>query len=248
MNQYFYEVFENIPRQGPGNNESTRKAFFQIQSHLPHQPEILDIGCGKGVQTIELATLSEGRITAVDNHQFFLDCLEKASKERGSKELIRCVNADMTALPFQSASFDLIWSEGAVFIMGIKEGLLEWKKFLKKGGFLVLTDLIWLSDDRPEELTRYWEKECLYVLTLQEVLEAAQKENYSLVAHFTLPEEGWLKEYIVPQEKTIAELKTKYSSISEALETVQAIEFENEIVKKYIGCFGYEFFILRAEK
>lgn len=243
MNNYFYEVYENIPRQGPGLNASTRKAFHYIKGYLPFQPEILDIGCGKGVQTIELAKLSNGRITAVDNHQYFLNCLENVAISEDFQEKIQCLNADMNTLPFQNQSFDLIWAEGSVFIIGIGEGLKQWKKYLKQDGFLVLTDLVWLTDERPDEVVNYWKQESLNVLTADEVNKLALKEGYNLISHYTLPREGWLTEYIVPQEKIISELRLKYPAIKEAQDTFDAIEFENELVKKYLGCFGYEFFI-----
>jgi len=59
--EYFYELFEALPRGGPGDNRSTRRAFNTIPK-LPEQPLILDIGCGPGVQTIELAKISKRQI------------------------------------------------------------------------------------------------------------------------------------------------------------------------------------------
>jgi SAM-dependent methyltransferase len=246
MNRYFYEVFENIPRQGPGNNESTRKAFSYIRKHLPSRPDILDIGCGKGVQTIELVKLSNGRVTAVDNHQFFLDCLENFARSKGLQDKIACQNADMKALPFQDRAFDLIWAEGSVFIIGIEEGLRQWKKYLKANGFLALTDLIWLTDERPDEVADYWKQEGLHFLTASAVDDLARREGYQQIAHFTLPEEAWLEEYLFHLENAIAALRTKYVGIKEALDTLYRIEFENEMVKKHLEYLGYEFFIWRA--
>ena len=78
--EYFYELFEALPRGGPGDIQSTRKAFNTIP-HPPAQPLILDIGCGPGVQTIELAKLSNGKIIALDNHQAFLDKLMQKAKD-----------------------------------------------------------------------------------------------------------------------------------------------------------------------
>ena len=103
--------------------------------------------------------------------------------------------------------------------------------------------MIWLKNERPEELNNYWEQEGLSILTAEQVIAISDKEGYQLIKHFTLPVSGWLKEYIMPQEAVIASLKAKYSSVNEAIETFSAIESENEIVKKYLGYFGYEFFI-----
>ena len=86
--EYFYELFEALPRGGPGDKKSTRRAFNTIPKP-PELPLILDIGCGPGVQTIELAKLSKGRIIALDNHQAFLDKLmEKAKEEEVSDQII----------------------------------------------------------------------------------------------------------------------------------------------------------------
>jgi len=246
MNTYFYEVFENIPRQGPGTNPSTRKAFDLIKNDLPAKPQILDIGCGKGVQTLELANISSGSITAIDNHQNFLDVLKTEAEKTGFGSRIFPLNADMTKMSFKQ-SFDLVWSEGAIFIVGIKEGLKQWKRHLKPGGFLVLTDLLWLGNERPEKLTKYFEEECLYVLTINEAIREAENNGYSCINHFTLPLEGWTTEYLVPQEKLIRQLRKKYDGNKEAIDTFDMIEYEREIVHKYHEYFGYEFLILKSD-
>ncbi len=55
--QYFIELYCSLPRGGPGDNVSTRRAFEMLE-HLPDEPRILDLGCGPGMQTLELARLS----------------------------------------------------------------------------------------------------------------------------------------------------------------------------------------------
>ncbi|NVM05200.1 MAG: SAM-dependent methyltransferase, partial [Candidatus Helarchaeota archaeon] len=51
-----FELHTDLPREGPGSNEFTRKAFLMLKN-LPQEPKILDIGCGSGMQTIEIAKL-----------------------------------------------------------------------------------------------------------------------------------------------------------------------------------------------
>jgi ubiquinone/menaquinone biosynthesis C-methylase UbiE len=72
--ELFYQVFVSLPRQGPGCTGATRKAHSSLPT-LPRDAKILDIGCGSGSQTRELANLTSGIITAVDNYQPFLDTL-----------------------------------------------------------------------------------------------------------------------------------------------------------------------------
>ncbi|UCG30431.1 MAG: class I SAM-dependent methyltransferase [candidate division WOR-3 bacterium] len=58
----------------------TRKAF----GILPRLdgPNILDIGCGTGVVTLELARLSKGRVVGVDIDQTALDKLKQSIERR----------------------------------------------------------------------------------------------------------------------------------------------------------------------
>ena len=107
---------------------------------LPPRAEVLDVGCGPGAQTLTLATLDTGTITAVDNHAPYLAELRAAAEQHGLADRIRAVEQDMTALDFPAASFDLIWSEGAIYIMGFETGLRAWRPLLRAGGFLAVTE------------------------------------------------------------------------------------------------------------
>ena len=80
LSPFFYRIFESIPRQGPGCAGATKHVFSLIPP-LPGDAKILDIGCGSGTQTLDLAGLAPGTITAVDNHQPFLDMLNAKAKK-----------------------------------------------------------------------------------------------------------------------------------------------------------------------
>ena len=43
----FFEIHQGLPREGPGRNEYTRKAFEMLPKL--DNPRILDIGCGSGL-------------------------------------------------------------------------------------------------------------------------------------------------------------------------------------------------------
>jgi ubiquinone/menaquinone biosynthesis C-methylase UbiE len=156
--ELFYQVFEPLPRQGPGCTGATRKAYSYLPT-LPKDAKILDIGCGSGSQTRELANLTSGIITAVDNYQPFLDTLTTWAQKDGLSERIRPLYASMDSLPFEKEQFDLIWYEGAIFIIGFEKGLATWKPLLKKGGYMVVSDAAWFESNPPGELVQWWEKE-----------------------------------------------------------------------------------------
>ena len=56
-------------------NKYTRKAF-QVLPKI-NNPTILDIGCGSGIPTLELARLSHGEILGIDIDQPALDKFTK---------------------------------------------------------------------------------------------------------------------------------------------------------------------------
>lgn len=246
MENFFYEIFDNIPRQGPGDNEITRSLYLML-SNLAQKPSILDIGCGKGVQTIELAELTQGKITAVDNHPYFLKCLENKAKILGLDNKIKCLQADMTTLPFENKTFDLIWSEGAIFIMGIKEGISSWKRLLKKEGYLVFSDLVWKKELQSPELLEYWSQEYPKIMSVDEVIQASQINGFETIHHQPLPKISWLKNYLIPIDEQISILKIKNQGISDAQKIYKNFERENEIVRKYYDSFVYEYFILKLK-
>ena len=81
---------------------------------LPEDAQILDVGCGTGVHIQDLADLSAGTITAVDNHRQFLDPITAWADREGMGGRVRTINAFMDDLQFENGQFDLIWSEGDI--------------------------------------------------------------------------------------------------------------------------------------
>lgn len=106
---YCQEIYEALPRQGPGDRESTERAL-RLLPPLAREQRILDIGCGSGAQTIDLARATRARIVAVDIHPPFVARPEKRAAEFGFGQRIRTRVGDMTALRFPDGSFDVLGS------------------------------------------------------------------------------------------------------------------------------------------
>ena len=156
--EYIYELCEALPRSGPGDNEFTRRAYNSIPNPHKH-PFILDIGCGQGMQTLELARISGGKIIALDNHQGFLDLLMAQAKKQGLEEKIIPQNISMLDMNFEEGSFDIIWSEGALYFMGFQNGLKRCHQLLKDKGYLAVTELVYTVLDPPDAVFEYFETE-----------------------------------------------------------------------------------------
>jgi len=242
--EYFYELFEALPRGGPGDNKSTRRAFNTIPKP-PEQPLILDIGCGPGVQTIELAKLSKGRIIALDNHQAFLDKLMKKAKEKELLDHIVPKNRSMLDMDFGGNTFDIIWSEGALYFMGFQNGLRRCHQLLNIDGFLAVTEIVYLVNNPPAPLIQYWEKEYPDIKTVKDKIDLIQNERFHLISNFTLPESSWLDSFYLPMEEELVRLNKKYQGNEIALGIFEEMKNEINLYKKFSGFYGYEFFLMQ---
>ena len=136
------DFHKDAKRQGPGCAESTLKALQLTNLNLSKNLKIADIGSGTGAQTIELAKHTKGTITAVDLFPQFLKRLKLNAKNLGLENKIVCIEQSMENLNFSPNSFDLIWSEGAIYIMGFEKGIKVWSKFLKKDGYSHISEAI----------------------------------------------------------------------------------------------------------
>ncbi len=129
--EFFYEIFDaSLPRLGAGNEAATIKALNILRAAQPRRAEravprttrILDLGCGNGGPTVTLARHTQGSILAVDNHQPYLDELQRRAEAAGVSGKIQVSLRDMRSLEKSEGPFDLIWSEGSLFVMGFREG------------------------------------------------------------------------------------------------------------------------------
>ncbi len=101
----------------------------------------------------------------------------------------------MENLPFQEEAFDLIWSEGAIYNIGFERGLNEWRKFLKQGGYIAVTENTWFTEKRPAEIQEFWQKIYPEIDTIPNKVAQMQKAGYLPVASYMLPETIWTDYY-----------------------------------------------------
>ena len=160
---------------------------FQLIPRMKN-PHILDVGCGSGIPTIELAKMSKGRIIGIDTNQHLLDILAKRIKEEGLLKQVEIKKCSLFDIDFPEETFDIIWAEGSIWIIGFRKGLQVWNPLLKLKGFLVVHDSI---------------------RTFSNELAVSSELGYKLVNHFELPEDAWLKQYCEPLEKIIKEQREK---------------------------------------
>lgn len=239
----FWELHSGLPQEGPGDNESTLKALRMIQD-LPEDPQILDIGCGPGRQTIVLVKETHGTVIALDTHQLFLDEVEKRAKAENVDIKIITTKQSMADMDFEKQSFDVIWSEGAIFIIGFEKGLNYWKQFLKPGGYLVISELAWLIDDPPNEAETFFNEGYPDMKKIDENESIIKRSGYELIDRFVLPDTAWMDDYYIPIEKKLSILRGKYKGDKQAIKFLDASQEEIEIFRKYSNSYGYLFYVM----
>jgi SAM-dependent methyltransferase len=240
----FLEVFEPLPRQGPGNRACAVRALGLCRD-LPPAPTVLDLGCGSGGQTLHLAELTGGSLVAIDSHAPSIERLRAAVAERGLAHRVRPLVGDMAQPGLAPGSFDLIWSEGALYNIGIERALTICRGLMRPGGYLAFTDAVWRTDSPPPEVKASFDADYPAMGRVPDVLAAIERSGLSLAGHFPLPDEAWWDDFYTPMERRIDELRGRYAGDAEAIAVLDQLAGEPEMHRRHSGCYAYEFFVAR---
>ncbi len=242
----FFELYESLPRQGPGNRACAARALAFCRD-LPPAPAVLDLGCGVGAQTIHLAELTSGSIVAIDSHAPSIERLRATVSARGLSQRVSPMVGDMASPGLPPASLDLVWSEGALYNMGIEKALRICHGLLRPGGYLAFTDAVWRKDNPPPEVKESFELDYPTMGKIADVLAIISRSGFSVIGHFTLPDEAWWDDFYRPMEIRIEELRGKYKDDDEALAVLDRLAQEPAMHRRHSDCYAYEFFVVRRK-
>jgi len=235
----FWALHSDLPREGVGSDATTAR-LLDLAGPLPEAARALDVGCGPGRASLVLAAAG-ARVTAVDLHEPFLQRARRAAAVAGLADRVGVVRASMTALPHADATFDLVWSEGAAYLMGVDAALASWRRLLVPGGVLVLTDAVW-TVDRPSEAVRGFWAGYPAMRDARATVAAAEAAGYDVLAAHLLPDEDWSDEYHRPLEAAIDAWPDPDPAAAEVL---AAARTEIDLRRTHPDEFGYAGFVLR---
>jgi len=214
-------VLEEVEQVRTGFLKYTRKAFLKLPRL--ENPRILDIGCGSGVPTIELTKLSGGKVTGIDIDQSCIDEFNRKIREENLKR-VEALNLSLSEMKFPDETFDVVWSEGVVGNIGFETSLKEWRRLLRKDGYLVIH---------------------YQVSRVVDVLPRMPQLGYSLTDTVPLPEDAWLTEFYKPLEEKMDTLLHKYRNNADALKLLNQYKTEMNMVKNNPRNFSCAFYIMK---
>ena len=239
------DFYLNAERQGPGSIRETLMALDLTGVPVERQLKIADIGCGTGGQTITLARNTEGHITAVDLFPEFLDKLNSRSEEPGLEKRIETIEKSMEDLAFADEEFDLIWSEGAIYNIGFEKGIREWRRYLKPGGCLAVSEITWITDSRPEEIEDYWTREYPEIDTASNKIRLLEENGYTPAGYFVLSQDSWVKNFYEPMENRFSSFLEKHDNSEMAQSIIEEHKEEIRLYREYKDYYSYGFYIAK---
>ena len=233
----FNRTFAGLDYHGPGSEADTLRAFASVPKGIKN---ILDIGCGTGAASLVLAQQGEISVTALDNSESSLQTLEGRAKKAGLTNKVKTCCASMLSIPFGDNGFDLIWCENSAYIMGVERALKEWQRLLSAGGYLVVSDLVWITNTPDDALKAFWLNAYPDMVTAEERLVQAEQAGYILVDHFNLSDSAWAN-YIEP----LAARVTQLAPSMPGSQAIADLKEELVILRQCNKQFAYQMMVLK---
>lgn len=232
-------------RQGPGGDAETARALALANIRRDAPLKVADIGCGTGASTLVLAQALNAQIVAVDFLPAFLEVLSERARNAKLAENISTLACSMEALPFAPETLDIIWSEGAIYNMGFERGVRAWRQHLKPGGLLAVTEITWLTNDRPAALEAHWQREYPEIDVASAKIRTLEQHGFSPEGYFVLPEQCWLDGYYRPMQARFDDFLDRHGHSEQAQEIVRAEQTEIALYETNKSHIGYGFYMAK---
>lgn len=245
--KYYIDLFSRVPRQHPGSTIFTKLAFNSLNLKETNI-DILDIGCGTGCHTMDLVEIPGVDIYAVDNNSKFLNILKNKVNKSEFARKIKVLIGDIYELPLKYYQFDLVWVEGTVNKNGFEIGINEWKKFVKPGGNIVISELTYTNTNIPLEVKNYWIKQYPSICAFDDMKIIIENSGCILEKTLILDETCWINNYYIPLINEIPKFLSDNNDHEYAFMVANEITKEYELYQKYKDYFNYFFYILKLKQ
>ena len=241
------ELHVGCEQLAPGSEASTERAFGLLPADLQlgTGARILDLGCGTGRQTLTLARLApDATILGVALMPPMVAFANERIEAAGFAPRVEIREGSMIEEALIAERAFLIWSEGAIYNVGVEAGLRAWSDYLVAGGCVAFTELSWLGEARPAAARRFWQEAYPQMKSIEENLATIAACGYAPFAHFTLPVSDWWS-YYEHLEPSYHLLREKYADRPDALAALESQRAEQDLYRACNDAYGYEFYLAR---
>ena len=128
-----------------------RRVVKRVQSLMPPNARVLDVGCGTGDLSIELFDKTAADVVGID----FCNPMLQLARQKAPQ--LTFIEGDALQLPFPDASFDMM-TVGFVLrnLSSVTGGLAEFKRVLRPGGWLAILEFSQPTVPGVRKLVRFY--------------------------------------------------------------------------------------------
>ncbi len=246
----YEELFRDLELLAPGSTETTLAVLDRVRTSLPDDPVIADFGCGAGAAAVPLAVaLPRAHLIAVDTGAAFVERLLQRARRAGCADCIEARVGDMgvpSSVGIQPASLDLIWCAAAVYSIGWETALRVWPPFVRRNGYIVVSDLVWVDppDRRPAASASLWQREYPPMRAASDIEALVGAAGWVVVDRFRQPRSDWAAYYEPLRQRVAAMRTTTDAAVGRAI--LDGMQEEIDVFDSGDTSFTYEFFLLRS--
>jgi SAM-dependent methyltransferase len=221
-----FALFDGLDRAGPGDGDSLRRAVA-LAGTAPGA-RVLDAGCGPGADAAALAEAVPGaRIVAVDTAPAF------AARVKAVHPGVRAEVADLADPP--GGPFDMIWSAGAVYTLGVTAALRAWRAHLAPGGRAAFSHLGWRERAPPEAARAFRAAEGAVLTDAAGIAAEVAAAGWRVIGAFRLPRSAWAAYH----DRLARRLDARGGTEGETAALVALFRAEIALWRAYGGTCGY---------
>ena len=132
----------------PGGRASTEALLRRAQ--VTASDRVLDVGCGVATTAIQIARRYGATVTAADISPLMRERAEANIRAPGVADLVTVTSADILALPFDDAAFDVVIAEAVTMFTDRPKAAAELARVTRPGGRVLATEFYWRTPPTPE--------------------------------------------------------------------------------------------------
>lgn len=241
----FLRIHSDLPREGPGGEAETLRALA-LAAPAPNA-RIADLGCGPGASAVALLqALPQATVHACDLHAPYVQEVRRRAEAIGAADRLDAQVGDMAKPHLAPGSVDLIWSEAAIYNIGVETALTAWRPYLAPGGRVVFSEVVRLKAPMSARAETMWAAEYPPMTDQAGVAAQIAAAGFRLIESFVLPPACW-DAYYDPLEARADALDAELGATEPGAAALAETREEIAVWRQCRGDYGYAFFIVEPE-